>query len=74
MAGISDVAKATGLKEEQVKAVFEVVRISPEPVIIRGFGTFKTVARAARTARNPRTGEEVLVPAKTVLSFKAAKK
>lgn len=73
MAGIADVAKHAGVKEEQVKAVFEAIKSSAEPVIIKGFGTFKTVVRAARTARNPKTGDEVLVAAKTVLAFKAAK-
>jgi nucleoid DNA-binding protein len=44
-----------------------------ERVILRGFGTFKQVTRAARTARNPATGESVDVPAKDVLHFKASK-
>lgn len=38
-----------------------------------GFGTFKTIQRAARTSRNPRTGEPVPVPARTAPSFKAGK-
>lgn len=44
-----------------------------ERIILRGFGTFKQVTRAARTARNPATGAVVDVPAKTVLTFKASK-
>jgi integration host factor subunit beta len=37
---------------------------------IRGFGTFKVRARRSRRARNPRTGDEVNVPAKLVPVFK----
>lgn len=44
-----------------------------EEVSIAGFGSFEAKMRAARTARNPRTGEEVQVPAKRVPKFKAAK-
>ena len=39
---------------------------------IDGFGTFKVLERAPRLAKNPRTGEVVDVPAKKVVSFKAA--
>jgi len=37
------------------------------------FGTFSTVKRAARTARNPKTGEPVEVPEKMAPKFKASK-
>lgn len=39
-------------------------------VSITGFGVFEGRARAARTARNPRTGEAVAVPAATVPAFR----
>lgn len=42
-------------------------------VDIAGFGKFEGVMRAARTARNPRTGEVVPVAAKRVPKFKAGK-
>lgn len=38
-----------------------------ESVSIKGFGTFKVKDRAARTARNPRTGESIDVAAKRVV-------
>ncbi len=41
---------------------------------LRNFGVFEAKARAARKARNPRTNEEVLVPAKRILAFQAGKK
>ncbi len=40
---------------------------------IRGFGTFKVRRRKARVARNPRTGERVEVPARSVPVFKPSK-
>lgn len=36
-----------------------------------GFGTFTTSKRKARTGRNPQTGEEIKIPARTVPVFKA---
>lgn len=44
-----------------------------EEVSIAGLGIFSTKTRAARTARNPRTGETVNVPAMKVPKFRAAK-
>jgi len=42
-------------------------------VSIAGLGIFSTKLRAARTARNPRTGETVNVPSMKVPKFRAAK-
>ena len=39
-----------------------------------GFGTFEPRKRAARTGRNPQTGKELKIPAKTVPAFSAGKK
>jgi integration host factor subunit beta len=39
----------------------------------REFGVFEIKTRAARKARNPRTGVEVAVPAKSVVHFKAGR-
>ena len=46
---------------------------SGQDVSIAGLGIFKVKDRAARTARNPRTGEMVKVPATRVPKFSAAK-
>lgn len=43
-----------------------------DQIQLAGFGTFKTVKRAATTGRNPSTGESIKIPAKTVAKFKAA--
>ena len=46
---------------------------SGEPVTIAGFGTFTTRDRAARQARNPRTGETIDVAASRTAAFKPGK-
>lgn len=43
-----------------------------DEVRIHGFGAFKTSQRAARVGRNPRTGEQVKVPARRVVRFAAS--
>ncbi len=43
-------------------------------VTLVGFGTFESRKRAARTGRNPQTGKEIKIPAKTVPAFSAGKK
>ena len=42
-----------------------------EKVTLPGFGTFERRARAARTARNPQTGEPIKIKATKVPAFKA---
>jgi DNA-binding protein HU-beta len=71
MAGIAEVAKAANTEERQVKAVFAAIKASKERITIKGFGSFETKTRAARKGRNPKTGEELTIPEKTVLTFKA---
>lgn len=44
---------------------------SGDKVALVGFGTFATSERPARTGKNPRTGEVLEIPAKTVVKFKA---
>lgn len=44
-----------------------------EDVSLPGLGKFKVKERPARTSRNPKTGESVAVPAKTVVKFTPAK-
>lgn len=44
-----------------------------EKVAISGFGTFTPKERAERVGRNPQTGAEIAIPAKTVATFKASK-
>lgn len=44
-----------------------------DQVTIVGFGTFQVRDRAARTGRNPRTGEEIKIAAAKVPAFKPGK-
>ncbi|MEF8847163.1 MAG: HU family DNA-binding protein [Candidatus Paceibacterota bacterium] len=44
-----------------------------EEVRLTGFGKFTTSDRKARKGRNPQTGEEIQIPARTVPKFKAGK-
>ncbi|QQG42737.1 MAG: HU family DNA-binding protein [Candidatus Giovannonibacteria bacterium] len=62
--------------EEVVDFVFDSIADclkKGEEVSIAGFGVFAVKERKARTARNPRTGEVVQVPAMTVPRFRAGK-
>ena len=42
-------------------------------VSIAGFGTWSTRRRAARSGRNPQTGNPIQIPASTTISFRPAK-
>ncbi|MBI3633221.1 MAG: HU family DNA-binding protein [Candidatus Vogelbacteria bacterium] len=79
--GLVDVvhAKLGGTKtaaEEIVDMMFDSIVSTlkkGEEVSIAGLGIFSVKARAARTARNPKTGATVQVPAMKVPKFRAAK-
>ena len=47
--------------------------VKGEKVQLSGFGTFETKTREARIGRNPRTKEEIHIPATRVPDFKASK-
>lgn len=62
--------------EESVKLMIEKICQSLEKgdrVEIRGFGSFSLHYREARIGRNPKTGESVEVPAKSIPYFRAGK-
>ena len=44
-----------------------------DKVEIRGFGSFRTRERKGRVGRNPKSGEKVVVPPKTIPFFKPSK-
>jgi len=44
-----------------------------ERVSLFGFGTFSLVDHRSRARRNPRTGEKVIVPARTTITFSSGK-
>jgi len=62
--------------EEVVDGIFDAISGAlkrGEEVSVAGFGIFSVKQRAARTARNPKTGEQVKVAAKRVAKFRPAK-
>ena len=75
---ISSVAEASGLTKADagraVDGVFDSIASalsSGDDVRIVGFGSFSVADRAASTGRNPRTGEEIQIPASKQPKFKA---
>lgn len=74
---IQEIAKSTGFVRNDIKTVIEQFLdllaeklIEGNTIEIRGFGTFACKPRKARPARNPRTGETVLIEERMVPSFK----
>ncbi|MGH7141845.1 MAG: HU family DNA-binding protein [Minisyncoccia bacterium] len=65
-------ADAERAVESMIDAIVDGLK-KGEDVSVAGLGIFKTKMRAARTARNPRTGASVQVPATRVPKFQAAK-
>jgi len=65
-------ADAASAVEALVDTVVEQVS-SGEKVALSGLGTFESRETAARTGRNPQTGEELQIPASKSPKFKAAK-
>ncbi|SMP53795.1 DNA-binding protein HU-beta/integration host factor subunit beta [Neorhodopirellula lusitana] len=74
------ISEELGLTQQQTK---EVVQRTLDSIVeslvregrieLRNFGVFEVKPRAARTARNPKTGQQVHVPEKFVVSFKPGK-
>jgi len=77
---IAAVAEKTGLTkkdaERVVSATFETMTCSltkGDKVQVSGFGVFEVKTREARVGRNPRTKEEIKIPATKLPAFKASK-
>ena len=66
---ILGVAEETGFSRKNV----EIGLADQEKVQIVGFGAFETKVRAERMGRNPKTGEDIPIPATKVPAFKAGK-
>jgi DNA-binding protein HU-beta len=76
---INIVAEGTGLTKLETAAVVDgflatigYALQSGDTVTIRGFGTFRTVRRIERVARNPKTGKMMHIPERTSPVFKAS--
>jgi len=77
---VAAIAEKTALSkkdsEAALKAFTEVVAEElkkGEKIQLVGFGTFEVAERAARTGRNPRTGEEMTIASSKAPKFKAGK-
>lgn len=77
---VSIIASRTGLTKQEtetvvdgfIEAVIEALKAG-ERIEIRGFGTYNVRKKNKRLARNPRTGEKVLIDEKYVPTFKISK-
>ena len=77
---VKRIATKHNLPQQETKGVVQSVFDTIVDVLVRegrlelrDFGVFQVKERAARKARNPRTGEEVTVPPRKVVTFKAGK-
>lgn len=77
---VKTIAEEIGLTQlktkEIVQRTFDTIvetLVSEGRVELRNFGVFEVKRRAARQARNPRTGDKVEVPEKFVVTFKPGK-
>jgi nucleoid DNA-binding protein len=72
---IDEVAKIVGTKKEAqaaVDCIFDSITAALKKegtVSVSGFGTFKVTRRKPRKARNPQTGEEIMIKAKNAPKF-----
>jgi len=65
-------ADATRAVDAVIDTITETLR-KGDSVTLVGFGTFEVRARAARTGRNPQTGEAIQIKASNSPAFKAGK-
>lgn len=76
---IAGIAESHGLSKAKSRRIFDSIMTAIASDAVAGsvtipkLGTFKTVTRNARVCRNPKTGEQVNVPAKALLKFKPHK-
>ena len=77
VAAISDASGLTKADADRaLEAMFNVVKKTlkaGDSISLVGFGTFVVRKRAARTGRNPRTGDTIKIKASKVPAFKAGK-
>ncbi|HAI82602.1 MAG: HU family DNA-binding protein [Chitinophagaceae bacterium] len=77
---IAHLAEAAGINKTQANAALDAFTDAitktlkkGDSVTLVGFGTFSVSKRAARTGRNPQTGETIKIKAKKVARFKPGK-
>ncbi|GMG88684.1 HU family DNA-binding protein [Biformimicrobium ophioploci] len=74
IAASADIPKAAAGRalDAMVDSITDALK-KDEQVVLVGFGTFAVKERAARTGRNPRTGDPIEIAAAKIPSFKAGK-
>lgn len=74
VADSADLSKATASRavDAVVESVTDALKEGDQVTLV-GFGTFNVRERAARTGRNPQTGESMQIPASKVPGFKPGK-
>ncbi len=65
-------SEVSDFMDKLAELAYDEVRTNGEFVLL-GFGKLVKVNRKARMGRNPATGEEISIPAKTVVKFRLAK-
>ncbi|MBI4824146.1 MAG: HU family DNA-binding protein [Nitrospirae bacterium] len=77
---IDKVASSAGLSKADAGRVIDATMDSikaglkkGQKITLIGFGTFSVAKRKARKGRNPRTGEEIKIPASKIPKFRAGK-
>ena len=77
---VRTISEEVGLTQQQTKKIvqktFDAIiecLVNERRIELRNFGVFEVKQRAARKARNPRTGHQVDVPEKYVVTFKPGK-
>lgn len=77
---VRTISEEIGLTQQQTKQIvqktFDAIidsLVRERRIELRNFGVFEVKQRAARKARNPRTGRQVSVPEKFVVTFKPGK-
>lgn len=77
---VAKIAEDAGLTQKQARKVLNsciesitAALKAGSKVTLVGFGTFRTIHRAARMGRNPKTGQEIKIAAKTYAKFTPGK-
>ena len=77
---VNALSEKTGVSKAQMSVILNALTdevtaqvASGNQVTLTGFGTFKTSDRAERKGRNPKTGEEITIPAGKTVRFSAGK-
>lgn len=76
---INQIAEKMGITKRQAINFLDVMidilkesLLEEKKIMLRGLGTFQIIELRERRGRNPRTGEEVIIPGRKRIKFKAS--